>query len=560
MRKKHPVKASSDTDVYFVVLDSAGFVESTHAVDESIAKSTERQLRSGGRKVRKFTDYDKYTEFLDENSRERGRQSRMSRGTVGASKSVRSRKHISASTKRSQWIEHPVTRFYDGEHHNMSAYFFKDDNGDQVAMIIPVYDKKTDTLTYDLSVIDPETGKSRTIEKCMSSKEAMDVFDERKDYFVNASTKSRKVECTMKKRFTVKASTTAKRRNRVCASSNIRVYEGYDNYQNYVIVRDFNRGDDDTMIVDWDLSDDEVYDIADRVNTGRYNPDTDGVGEYGWTTWDDAVGSMNGFHEVEASTRVKRKRVCASSIVLDRETADYVKDFLRKNGIKFDSSGYGKNTYLSINANPDEVKMIDDYLDALGEYPVDVDDYRDSIPDVNSSKKLRSRKRVSASKRMRKPVKASFDPSSQYYKTLRVLRDNINMEFNDTIIGNAKIDVDDIKSGMSDSCFFTIWISDENGDYDKDTTIKIVSTEEAFANDTFLILVGMYKRGSNEYMEISRFGAKKIVADAVELGDNIFDQINHYPKDDAKKHFKALNHKLLEGVDALFVRLSALSK
>ena len=54
--------------------------------------------------------------------------------------------------------------------------------------------------------------------------------------------------------------------------------------------------------------------------------------------------------------------------------------------------------------------------------------------------------------------------------------------------------------------------------------------------------------------------AKKIVADAVELGDNIFEQINHYPKDDAKKHFKALNQKLLEGVDALFVILSGLTK
>lgn len=54
--------------------------------------------------------------------------------------------------------------------------------------------------------------------------------------------------------------------------------------------------------------------------------------------------------------------------------------------------------------------------------------------------------------------------------------------------------------------------------------------------------------------------ANKIVADAVELGDNIFEQINHYPKEDAKKHFKALNQKLLEGVDALFVRLSGLTK
>ena len=51
--------------------------------------------------------------------------------------------------------------------------------------------------------------------------------------------------------------------------------------------------------------------------------------------------------------------------------------------------------------------------------------------------------------------------------------------------------------------------------------------------------------------------------DAIELGDNIFEQINHYPKDDAKttkQHFAALNAKLLEGVDALFERLSALSK
>ena len=54
--------------------------------------------------------------------------------------------------------------------------------------------------------------------------------------------------------------------------------------------------------------------------------------------------------------------------------------------------------------------------------------------------------------------------------------------------------------------------------------------------------------------------ANKIVADAVELGDNIFEQINHYPKEDAKKHFKTLNQKLLEGVDALFVRLSGLTK
>ena len=67
--------------------------------------------------------------------------------------------------------------------------------------------------------------------------------------------------------------------------------------------------------------------------------------------------------------------------------------------------------------------------------------------------------------------------------------------------------------------------------------------------------VYMYLNGDKNLDE-----AKKIVADAVEFGDNIFEQINNYPKDDTKKHFKALNQKLLEGVDALFVRLSGLSK
>lgn len=98
------------------------------------------------------------------------------------------RKRPIFASKHNRWIDHPVTRFYDGEYHNLSAYFYYNENEDQVAMVIPVYEKKTDTLYYELSVIDPDTGKSRPIEKCSSSKEAMDVFDERKDYFINAST------------------------------------------------------------------------------------------------------------------------------------------------------------------------------------------------------------------------------------------------------------------------------------------------------------------------------------------------------------------------------------
>lgn len=57
--------------------------------------------------------------------------------------------------------------------------------------------------------------------------------------------------------------------------------------------------------------------------------------------------------------------------------------------------------------------------------------------------------------------------------------------------------------------------------------------------------------------------AEQIISDAIDLGDNMFDQINHYPKKsrrDTKEHFNALNKKLISEVDGLFKRISALSK
>ncbi len=53
---------------------------------------------------------------------------------------------------------------------------------------------------------------------------------------------------------------------------------------------------------------------------------------------------------------------------------------------------------------------------------------------------------------------------------------------------------------------------------------------------------------------------QKIIEDTITLGENIFEQINHYPKDDAKNHFRALNRKFIENVDTLFQRLSDLTK
>ncbi len=54
--------------------------------------------------------------------------------------------------------------------------------------------------------------------------------------------------------------------------------------------------------------------------------------------------------------------------------------------------------------------------------------------------------------------------------------------------------------------------------------------------------------------------AKQIINDAIALGDNLFEQINHYPKEETKKHFKQVNEKMLVEVDALFKRISQLAK
>ena len=67
--------------------------------------------------------------------------------------------------------------------------------------------------------------------------------------------------------------------------------------------------------------------------------------------------------------------------------------------------------------------------------------------------------------------------------------------------------------------------------------------------------VFMYLNGDKKQEE-----AKQIINDAIALGDNLFEQINHYPKEETQKHFKQVNEKMLTEVDALFKRISALAK
>ena len=48
--------------------------------------------------------------------------------------------------------------------------------------------------------------------------------------------------------------------------------------------------------------------------------------------------------------------------------------------------------------------------------------------------------------------------------------------------------------------------------------------------------------------------------DAIALRNDLFERVNTPVKENAKAHFKAINKDLLSGVDALFQRISALTK
>lgn len=62
-------------EVYFVVYDNAGFINSVTIIDSQFAQNCLKQLRNppGGkyRKVREFTNREKYLEELDRNCIER---------------------------------------------------------------------------------------------------------------------------------------------------------------------------------------------------------------------------------------------------------------------------------------------------------------------------------------------------------------------------------------------------------------------------------------------------------------------------------------------------------
>ena len=55
-------------------------------------------------------------------------------------------------------------------------------------------------------------------------------------------------------------------------------------------------------------------------------------------------------------------------------------------------------------------------------------------------------------------------------------------------------------------------------------------------------------------------GVEKLINEACELANSLFERVNHPDKKNIKAHYKAVGQDLLTGLDALCEKLSALAK
>lgn len=78
------------------------------------------------------------------------------------------------------------------------------------------------------------------------------------------------------------------------------LYIAYDNSMNYILIRDFSREEDDTIVCDWDLNDDEIEDIKARFERGEYD-ETNGAAadEAEWISWEEAQEQFNTINSIE---------------------------------------------------------------------------------------------------------------------------------------------------------------------------------------------------------------------------------------------------------------------
>jgi len=62
------------------------------------------------------------------------------------------------------------------------------------------------------------------------------------------------------------------------------------------------------------------------------------------------------------------------------------------------------------------------------------------------------------------------------------------------------------------------------------------------------------------YPDKKREEAIQIIHEAIELRNKLFGEVNNPQDNPRKEYYKAINNELLEGVDALFLKISGLTK
>lgn len=70
------------------------------------------------------------------------------------------------------------------------------------------------------------------------------------------------------------------------------LYIAEDNAMNYIVLRDMSRGENDTAVVDWDVSYDEIK----AATPDAYAPDE-------WKPFDEIIENMASFKTIEAYIR-----------------------------------------------------------------------------------------------------------------------------------------------------------------------------------------------------------------------------------------------------------------
>lgn len=70
------------------------------------------------------------------------------------------------------------------------------------------------------------------------------------------------------------------------------LYVTEDNASNYLVIRDMSRGEDDTAVIDWDVSDDQIRAAAENLDS---IPEPES-----WQPFGEIIASMTGYQTADS--------------------------------------------------------------------------------------------------------------------------------------------------------------------------------------------------------------------------------------------------------------------